>query len=364
MKKNLLVAACAIAFDANTSQTQLVLIPDGIFSGVDNRPFDAPHWNLTAENGQALAAALNKLAIDMVIDYEHGTLKAQKTGEPAPAAGWVHSGSFEYMAGIGLCSNSWNWTPRASEMIAAEEYKYLSPVIQYNPDGAVHGLLCVALTNTPNLDSLPPALLAAAAQDFFNSNSEESNMDELLEQLRWMLNLPLSATAEEIKAELGKLQSQISDKTGVAVAANSKHLFDAVTAIDTLKTAANSQSAPDPSKFVPISMYDAAKAKIADLSGEVKTKAAEDLITAALSDGRLLGADAENWARDFADRDFDGFKKHLEATPKVAALSQQQSRQTPQTPPAASGQLDDVTAAIAAQMGVDTADITKFGAQV
>ncbi len=37
-------------------------------------------------------------------------------------------------------------------------------------------------------------------------------MEELLEQLRWMLNLPLSATAEEILAELNKLSAQIKEK--------------------------------------------------------------------------------------------------------------------------------------------------------
>lgn len=277
MKKNLLVAACAVAFNANASLTQLVLIPDGIFLGIDKRPFDAPHWNLTPENGKVLAAALNKLAIDMVIDYEHGTLKAQKTGEPAPAAGWVHAGSFEYMAGIGLCSNSWEWTSRASEMIEAKEYKYLSPVIQYEPDGAVRGLLCVALTNTPNLDSLPPALLAAAAQDFFNSNSEDSEMEALLEQLRWMLNLPISATAEEITAELAKLQTQIADKTGVAVAQNSKTLFDAVTAIDALKTAANSQATPDPSQYVPIAVVTGLQQQIAEANNKAHTNEYETL---------------------------------------------------------------------------------------
>ncbi len=30
----------------------------------------------------------------MVIDYEHATLKAQETGEPAPASGWLKAASF------------------------------------------------------------------------------------------------------------------------------------------------------------------------------------------------------------------------------------------------------------------------------
>lgn len=50
-------------------------------------------------------------------------------------------------------------------------------------------------------------------------------MEELLEQLRWMLNLPLSSTPEEIKAELDKLSAKIQDQTGVAVAANGQNLL-------------------------------------------------------------------------------------------------------------------------------------------
>ncbi|WWY65039.1 hypothetical protein VP417_19990 (plasmid) [Acinetobacter baumannii] len=69
-------------------------------------------------------------------------------------------------------------------------------------------------------------------------------MEELLEQLRWMLNLPLSATAEEILAELNKLSAQIKEKTGVAVAANGQHLFDALAAIDQIKVAANKVKRP------------------------------------------------------------------------------------------------------------------------
>ena len=54
MKKTLLVAACSFALDA-TSQ-HLVLIPEGKFRGIDGRPFDAPHWELTPERGQQIVA--------------------------------------------------------------------------------------------------------------------------------------------------------------------------------------------------------------------------------------------------------------------------------------------------------------------
>lgn len=356
MKKTLLTASCA--FDLSTTQNHMVLIPEGIFRGLDGRPFDAPHWNLTPERGQQMAVALNQRTIDMVIDYEHATLKAQESGAPAPASGWLKSGAFTYVSGVGLCSTQFEWTDKAKEFIASEEYKYLSPVFLYNPTGEILGLLHVALTNTPALDQLPEAKLAAAAQDYFSQNltKQDSEMDELLEQLRWMLNLPLSATAEEIMAELSKLQAQIKDKTGVAVAANSQNLFDVIAAIDQIKMAANSQAKPDPSKYVPIAMYNEAKAQAATVASNGQTKEAEDLIAAACADGRLTGNAAISWAKDFATRDFAGFKTHIEAIPKIAALTQKQTQHlnlAANHQQQGGQQYTPEAEAVAAQMGVD-----------
>ena len=319
MKTKLLVAACTPALSLSN---RLVLIPEGQFSGLDGRPHDAPFWSLTAERGRQIALALNNRNIDMVIDYEHGTLKSQADSKPAPASGWIKS--FEYVDGVGLCSSDFKWTAQAQGFIDAEEYRYISPVFSYTPNGDITSLLCVAITNTPNLDELP-ALLAAAAQDLFIQNSQQdSTMDELLEQLRWMLNLPLSTTAEEIKAELGKLQTQISDKTGVVMAANGQNLFDAVAAIDQLKTAANNQQ-PDLSKFVPIAVVSGLQAQIATLTANSNKTEIDTLYTAACSNGQLLGDDMQAWGRKLADEQPEEFKKFVGSAPKIAALNGKQT---------------------------------------
>ena len=321
MKTKLLVAACASAL--NLSEQRLVIIPEGNFKGIDGRPIEADSWFLTSERGQKIVAALNSRKIDMVVDYEHGTLSSKETGQHAPAAGYLKE--FTYIEGVGICSSDFKWTDKAQSFIDAEEYKYLSPVFSYTTTGEVTGLLCVALTNTPNLDELP-ALLAAAAQDLFAQNNQEtSNMEELLERLRWMLNLPVSATAEEIIAELGKLQSQISDKTGVAVAANSKNLFDALAAIDQIKIAANSQKHPDPSQFVPVAVVTELQTEIATLKGAVQTNEIETLITAACSDGRLRGEAMTAWATNLGQSNPQALKDYLDTAPKIPALNGKQT---------------------------------------
>ena len=328
MKKNLLAASCS--FDLSNLSDHFVLIPEGVFrSEIDGRPYDAPHWELTPERGHQMAAALNQRKIDMVIDYEHATLKSKTTGEPAPAAGWLKSAGFTYVEGVGLCSTDFEWLDKAKTHIEAKEYKYISPVFLYTKTGDITALINVALTNTPALDQLPEAKLAAAAQELFSQDlpQQDSTMEELLEQLRWMLNLPLSATAEEITAELDKLKTQIKEKTGVAVAANSQTLYDALNAIDQLKIAANSSNAVDPTQFVPMAVYQEAVQKAGNVDAAAKAKEIDDLIVAACGDGRLTGEATINWYKAQAATNPDFVKAQLEALPKIAALTQQQTSQ-------------------------------------
>lgn len=183
-------------------------------------------------------------------------------------------------------------------------------------------------------------------------------MEELLEQLRWMLNLPLSATAEEILAELNKLSAQIKEKTGVAVAANGQHLFDALATIDQIKVAANSQDQIDMTQFVPMAVYQEAIANASNAEAAQKEKEIDELITAACSDGRLTGQVTIAWMKQQAKTNPDFVKAHLESLPKIAALTQ---RQTEQVNLAANHQqqpvVDEIATSIASQLGLDPADL-------
>lgn len=72
--------------------------------------------------------------------------------QPAPAAGWFKR--MEWREGIGLFATDVRWTDKAKVMIAAREYRYISPVFHYGPDGDVLNLIGLGLTNTPALDGL------------------------------------------------------------------------------------------------------------------------------------------------------------------------------------------------------------------
>lgn len=320
MKTKLLVAACASAL--NQSSNRLVLIPEGQFSGLDGRPHDAPFWSLTAERGRQIALALNNRAIDLVIDYEHGTLKSQTDGKPAPASGWIKS--FEYVDGIGLCSSDFKWTTQAQGFIDTEEYKYLSPVFSYTPQGDITGLLCVALTNTPNLDELP-ALLAAAAQDLFIQNSNEDDlMPEFLKLMLKKLGLAENATEAEVLTAANSFFAKV-DAAGFGTELTKEQtLSAAVDAVIVSKTAANNQQ-PDPSKFVPIAVVSGLQAQIATLTANSNKTEVDTLYTAACSNGQLLGDDMQAWGRKLADEQPEEFKKFVASAPKIAALNGKQT---------------------------------------
>lgn len=158
------IAACA--FEIHTSGKAIQLLPAGVFKARDGRPVDVRggHWHINRDIAARLIAKASALATDLVVDYEHQTLNSADNGKPAPAAAWLKGASLEWREGVGLFATQVDWTPSAAAMIAAKEYRYLSPVFTYDRQtGAVTELLHVGLTNFPALDGLTelPALAAA-----------------------------------------------------------------------------------------------------------------------------------------------------------------------------------------------------------
>lgn len=343
----LALAACAVQFAATGQRIQL--LPAGVFRSVDGRPEKLPGWYLDAGAAQRLVAALAARTTPLVIDYEHQTLHKEQNGQPAPAAGWFHA--LEWVEGEGLFAVDVQWTERAAAMIAAGEYRFISPVFAYDErTGEVSRLVNAALTNTPALDGLQDVLLAASAR-LLPQPSEEDLMEQLLEQLRWMLNLPVSATAEEISAELQKLIDRI--KPAEAQAAASFHLATLIDGHEAKIAALTAQTGtePDPARYVPIAVLNAANAQLAALSEQLavaKSRDLDELVIAALNQGRLLPAQ-EAWARQLGSKDMEALKNFLNATVPIAALTRQQSETQPITGTAT---LSDEELAVCSQLGL------------
>ena len=90
--------------------------------------------------------------IDMVIDYEHQTLKEVQ----APAAGWVKRLEARGKQGLWAVVD---WTKKAKNYLANREYRYFSPVFSVREtDRKIVDVKNIALTNAPRLNSLKPII--------------------------------------------------------------------------------------------------------------------------------------------------------------------------------------------------------------
>lgn len=354
----------ALALSINTATNEIQLFPAGEFAAVDGRPTDVEggKWILTAELAAALVAQVAAAKTPLVIDYEHQTLRSAENGEPAPASGWFSQ--VEWREGEGLFAVDVEWTERATAMIQAKEYRFISPVFRYNKRGEVRQLLHAALTNTPALDDMDEVMLAAASRlACLSTQTETTTVDEeqlamLLANLRWLLNLPETSTSEEVCAELQKIIDAVSAGQGTAAA--SVGLSVLLANKDEL-IASLSANTYDPAKHVPIAVMNDLQAQLVALSQNAGAAEIETLVDAALSDGRLLPAQTA-WAKDYGQKDAAGFKAWLEKAPKIAALNRQQSTTTTPRKPEDSltvSQLTPEQIALCNQFGNDPADIAK-----
>lgn len=380
------IAALSIELTASaTPATRVRLLPAGEFRSNDGRPKECRTWVMNADCAQRLIAAAANKQIEYSFDYEHQALRTVQNGKPAPASAWFSE--LEWVEGDGLYATDVRWTAAATQMIASLEYRYVSPVFSYNAfTGEVMGLLNVALTNIPALEELDDGVIVAASRLAAMSiiPDEESSMDEeqiayLLSQLRWILNLPETSTAADIKTELEKIITAISGGQGTAAASvdllaliNAGTDKDARIAEQEEKIAALSQQVYDPAKFVPVAALSQVQEQYAQAVTESGSQEVEQLITAALSDRRLLPGELETWARDLGQKDPAALKAYLEKAPPMAALNRMQTQEASGTTSGAPrsadprnegknpAALDPVLVALSQQFGHDPAEIARL----
>jgi phage I-like protein len=199
------IAVCSARID-KSRPGELQLFPAGEFRAADGRPAGKP-WRMDEAVAGRLIAAARQRVNPYVLDYEHNTLTSQQTGQPAPRAGEFNT--LEWREGNGLYAVNIAYTRRAEEFISNDEYGWASPVFTWDPKtGEVLTLFHAALTNDPGLHGMAPAVLAALSNSY-NQNQGVKIVDELLERLCYMLNLPLTTTKEEMIAQLDKIKTMM-----------------------------------------------------------------------------------------------------------------------------------------------------------
>lgn len=300
-KKNPLIAACLFSLSPGADGA-IQLFPAGRFDAPRGAMAGAGPWFIDAAVAAALIARVAQRANDIAVDYEHQTLSSVKNGQPAPAAGWLAPANLHWVDGKGLMAADPQWTAKAAAHIAAEEYRYLSPVFSYEPTtGRVLDLLHVALTNNPAIDGMDAVLLAAATAFNLNPSSQESFMDL---KLLTLLGLKDGATPEEVLAattalhtDRQQLTQQLADKDVAIAAASLTTPETAVAAITGLQ------------------------AQLAALTAQVNDGQVEEMIAAAKAQGKLLPVQ-EPWARSLEK---SALQAYLDVAQPVAALNAQQS---------------------------------------
>lgn len=279
---------------AGTAPDLVHLLPLGDVVARDGR-----RWRL-ADPQRVIKAS--QRATDLPIDYEHqNDDPMRRTGNGAvPAAGWITD---LFVREDGLWGPV-EWTTRAREHIAAREYRYLSPVFNYDKaSGDILKIKGAGLVHTPALQ--------------------------------------LTALAR-------RQETPVSDLSRIATALDLGEDADA----DAILTALARRQAPDPAKFVPIGavrdLMTDRNQKLALLSdAEAAAK-----VDRAVEDGRITPA-MRDWSTALCRQDPRSFDAFLSATPPVFAyLSTRQDAQFQGKPGGRVGPRGDGATAICAQLGL------------
>lgn len=332
------IAALAAALPAAGQAVQL--LPAGVFRAGDGsgRPADAPHWKIDAAGAARLIARVAARANPLVIDYEHQTLYTEKNGQPAPAAGWFAGAALEWRDGIGLFA-SVDWTPAAAARIANREYKFISPVFEYDhASGEVLDIRMAALTNNPGLAGMA-AVALTALNDF--SHQEDSEVNETLKKLLAAIGLADDAAEADALAAVAALKAKADSADGLT------------TQIAALK-AAN----PDPAKFVAVETMQRLQTQVAALSAQLNAGEVGDVVEAALVAGKLLPAQ-KDWAVELGKTNLAALKAYVEQTPAIAALNGTQTRGRNPANEKAPGELAENELAVCKAMGLSADEYRK-----
>lgn len=312
----------ACSFKLSEANGHIQLFPFGRFYPADGRAEGAGGWYVDDSNGYALADSINALDIDLMIDYEHQTLYLEKNGQGNPAAGWIKQ--VEYRPNEGLFAEV-AWTDKAASQIKSGEYRYISPLFIPDSTGRVVSVLNAALTNRPALHNLAEAF--ALSQQFKQFNQPEGQ--PMLKLLQQLFDAP-NATEAEITEKLTAL-SAAKGSSQVALSA----VYDALKTESDKAVALSAQvENPDPSKYVALSQMQTVQAELNQLKAQMAADKADALITAALSDGRLLPAQ-KAWAENLGKSNLTALSEYLATTTPNAALGGMQAKEEPTDKPVA-----------------------------
>ncbi len=303
---------CAAALpEAAEPPGEILLMPAGavLFRAHDGR---MPVINPDPDDVVGATMALRGAGgVDLVVDYEHQTQLAQWNGQPAPAAGWIE----RVFARDGAVWGAVRWTARAAEMIAAREYRYISPTFLHDSETRrVLVIVGAALVNDPalHMTALARAALARAGAEGGDTD-KQGRSDMNLEELRAALGLGAEADEAAILTAAAAAH-QASTTLGETLQALA---LDEGAGPEAILAAARAGpggvvSDPDPNRFVPRAEFDRVTARLNTVESERGAERALAAVDAATQAGKIAPAQRD-WALAYAGKDPAGFDAFVAA---------------------------------------------------
>jgi phage I-like protein len=230
---------------------------------------DGRRWKLSDAASVVAATKAYANGAPVAVDYDHQLINAKDNGRPAPAAGWMMD--FDVRAD-GIWA-SVGWTMGAAAMLAAKEYRFISPVFNYDKaSGEILTIINAGLTNAPALT----LTALASAEDIMATDKD------LPTQLRPLLDLPDTATADAI-----------------------------VEAVRSLRGRAAASASPE--QFVPVAALEAVTGELNRLKRGVSLDAATMAVDREIETGRLVPM-LKAWAVDLCTINKPAFDAFVERT--------------------------------------------------
>jgi phage I-like protein len=309
----------------------------------------------TATLDEAGAAAIitefARRGLDMVIDYEHQTLKDVQ----APAAGWIKELVWKGKEGLWAGAD---WTLQAAGYLTNREYRYFSPVVLIEEKtGRIVAMLNVALTNMPRIDNLKPLVakwnLTGDGSDPVSLKKEKESV--MIEQLRKLLGLADDAGEDKIleAATLAVNKAKEAEGKGEVVAC--REVLDALGAKEdagreeVVRIVASLKAPGDAA--VQLSH------EVATLRKELAEVKQTDLVRLALKEGKTSPDELDKWGRDLALKNPEQFKLIVLSRPAGSVIPVEAILPAKETP---TGVLDDTQKQVNRMMGVSDETFQKY----
>lgn len=306
-------------------------------------------FEVDAESLEAMKQGIAQRGVDLVVDYEHQTLK----GVQAPAAGWVKA----LRMGDGCIEALVEWTETAAKYLKNKEYRYLSPVITVRKsDGKATGLHSLALTNTPAIEGMTPIVNS----DNYNEGGQH-NMNEFLKKLAELLGLGEDATEADVEAALKACTEEnksLKDKAAQPPEADKIVANKAVCELLGLKAGAPADDVSAKIMELKSGNIDGVNvlAELKELNRKNAERDAADAVELALKGGKITPAQKE-WAKEYALDNPEGFKSFVEKAPQIVPLSEVAGDSVALK----SDKIDDATLLVCKQLGLSAEDVEKYG---